>query len=282
MEAEMRAQISLTVPESKRVIAKGIAAMPAVRKAFRSGRIFLKGGTTVSAVCQELTGKPMLIAGRISPQGTKMAQVYSAQYHCALLEKGRLLAVDDILEQTLETLRPEDVVVIGANIIDAFGNAAMMYGVALGGKPGRVISGLMSETKNLIVAAGLEKLVPGSLTEVIANTGRLNVDLSMGMAVGLTPIIGKIITEKEAVPLLADVTCMVIGKGGISGAEGATTLIVEGAEKEVKRVFQLILSLKGAGVSGIAESLPDCIAPHEKCKVHRACIYKRKKLSEKS
>ena len=277
----MRAQISLTVSESKKIIAKGIAALPVVRKAFRSGKIFLKGGTTVSAVCEELTGKPMLIAGRISPQGTKMAQDYSGQYHSALIEKGNLLAVDDILEQTLENLHPDDVVIIGANIIDAFGNAAMMYGVALGGKPGRVISGLMSETKNVIVAASLEKLVPGSLTEIIANTGRINVDLSMGMAVGLTPVIGKILTEKEAILHLGDVTCMVIGKGGISGAEGATTMIIEGPEKEVKKVFQLIMSVKGAGVSGIAESLPDCVAPHEKCKVHRACIYKRKKLPAK-
>ena len=277
----MRAQISLTVSESKKIIAKGIAALPVVRKAFRSGKIFLKGGTTVSAVCEELTGKPMLIAGRISPQGTKMAQDYSGRYHSALIEKGNLLAVDDILEQTLENLHPDDVVIIGANIIDAFGNAAMMYGVALGGKPGRVISGLMSETKNVIVAASLEKLVPGSLTEIIANTGRINVDLSMGMAVGLTPVIGKILTEKEAILHLGDVTCMVIGKGGISGAEGATTMIIEGPEKEVKKVFQLIMSVKGAGVSGIAESLPDCVAPHEKCKVHRACIYKRKKLPAK-
>ena len=100
----------------------------------------------------------------------------------------------------------------------------------------------------------------------------------MGMAVGLTPIIGKIITEKEALPLLGDVTCMVIGEGGISGAEGATTMIMDGAEKQVKKVFQLVMSIKGAGVSGIAESLPDCVAPHEKCKNHRACIYKRKRL----
>ncbi len=274
----MRAQLSLTVSESKKIIAKGIAALPAVRKAFRSGRIFLKGGTTVSAVCEELTGKPMLIAGRISPQGTKMAQDYSARYHCALIEKGNLLAVDDILEETLENLQRDDVLIVGANIIDAFGNAAMMYGVALGGKPGRIISGLMSETKNVIVAVSLEKLVPGSLTEIIANTGRINVDLSMGMAVGLTPVIGKIITEKDAIPLLGGVTCMVIGKGGISGAEGGTTMIIEGTEKEVKKVFQFIMSIKGTGVSGIADSLPDCVAPHEKCKSHRACIYKRKKL----
>jgi len=55
-------------------------------------------------------------------------------------------------------------------------------------------------------------------------------------------------------------------------------MIIEGTKKEVKKVFQLVMSIKGAGVDGIAESLPDCVAPHEKCKNHRACIYKRKSL----
>ena len=51
---------------------------------------------------------------------------------------------------------PEDVVIIGANAIDSLGNAAMMYGAPFGGPPGRIISGLMSECRNVIVAAGLE------------------------------------------------------------------------------------------------------------------------------
>jgi len=82
----MKAQVSLTVNEAKRIIAKGIAALPEVQMAFTSGKIFLKGGTTVSAVCEELIGKPMLIAGRISPQGTMMANTFSGKFHCALIE----------------------------------------------------------------------------------------------------------------------------------------------------------------------------------------------------
>ena len=99
----------------------------------------------------------------------------------------------------------------------------------------------------------------------------------MGMSVGLTPIVGRLMTEKEAVPLLGKVACTVIGKGGLFGAEGGTTLQIEGAKGDVEAVFQIIRSVKGAGVSGLPESLPDCIAPHAKCKAHRGCIYKKAK-----
>jgi hypothetical protein len=51
--------------------------------------------------------------------------------------------------------------------------------------------------------------------------GRKDVDVSCGMAVGLIPLYGKVITEKDAVEILAKSNCKVIGKGGILGAEGS-------------------------------------------------------------
>ena len=270
----MKAQVSLTVHETKRIIAKGIALLPEVKKALKSGKIFLKGGTTVSAVCEELIGKPLLIAGRISPKGTTTSNVTSGKFHSALIIKGKLHAVDETLEESVATLRANDVAILGANAIDVYGNAALMYGVALGGKPARIISGLMAEINHIIVAVGLEKLVPGSINDIILKTGRKDVNLSMGMSVGLTPIVGHIMTEKDAVPLLGNVSCTVIGKGGISGAEGGTTMQIEGAKRDVEKVFQVIHALKGLGISGLSESLPGCIAPNEKCKAHRGCIYK--------
>jgi hypothetical protein len=274
---KMRVQVTLTVNESKRIIAKGVAKLPVVKRALRSGKIFLKGGTTVSCVCEELAGKPLEISGRIVPNGTKAGRFKSGKFHCALIERGELLDVYETLENTIENLGAEDVAVIGANAIDVYGNAAMMYGSPLGSKPGRIISGLMAEICNIIVPAGLEKLVPGSIAESIVKSGRKHIDRSMGMAVGLTPVIGTIITEKDAVPLLGDVTCTVIGRGGILGAEGATTMIIEGNERQVENVFQIILSVKGAKISGIPESLPECIPTDERCKSHRACMYKRSK-----
>ncbi|MCK5552105.1 MAG: hypothetical protein KAJ09_03095 [Deltaproteobacteria bacterium] len=273
----MRAQVTVTVNEAKRIIAKGISRMPSVQNALRSGKIFLKGGTTVSCVSEELTGKPLRISGRIVPEGTKTAQVQSLGFHCALIEGGELIDADESLEQTIENLKAQDVAVIGANAIDVFGNSALMYGIALGGGPGRIISGVIAEIENIIIAAGLEKLVPGSITDIVTKAGRKNVDRSIGMAVGLIPLGGRIITEKDAISLLAEVSCTVVGRGGVFGAEGATTMIIEGDKREVENVFQIILSLKDQKVSGTQKSLPSCTAPHERCKIHRACIYKKTK-----
>ncbi len=272
----MLIQVTLTVHEAKRVIAKGIARLPEVQEAFRSGKIYLKGGTTVSALCEELAGRPLRISGRIVPAGAKAAGTALTGFYSVIIEHGECVDVDDRLEEAVEGLGPRDVAVLGANAIDPFGNAVMMCGSSLGGKPGRVISGLMAEIKNIIIAAGFEKLVPGPLPEIIQQYGRKEIDLSMGLAVGLAPLVGRIVTEKDAIPLLSDVKCAVIGMGGIFGAEGATTMIIEGEEEEVKKVYRILSSVKGAKVSGIPESLVECQTPSERCKLHRTCVYKKK------
>lgn len=273
----MRIQVTLTVSESKSIIAKGIAKIPVVKRALKHGKIFLKGGTTVSAVCEELIGNPLRISGRITPQGTKTSRIQSDKFHCAIIDCGKLLDIDQTLEEAVGTLKADDVAIIGANAIDVYGSCALMYGTAFGGKSGRIISGLMAELRNIIIAVGLEKLIPGSIVEAVSKTSRKGVDLSIGMAVGLTPIIGRIVTEREAISLLGDVDCFAIGKEGILGAEGATTMLIEGNKKEVEKVFKIISSIKGGDVSGIQESLSECISPHKKCRLHLACIYKKQR-----
>jgi len=273
----MKAQITLTVNEAKRMIAKGLAQHPVVQKAFKQGRILLKGGTTVSALAEELTGRPMRISGRISPLGTKTGKDFSGGFHMAIIEKEELKDAEDSLADIVSSLRGDDVAVTGANAIDVHGNAALMYGAPIGGGPGIIISGLMAEIPNVFVAAGLEKLVPGSLTDTIPKAARKGIRRSMGMAVGLTPISGQIVSENHAVELLAPVKCTVIGRGGILGAEGATTLLIEGEAGDVERVFEQARQIKGSEISGTTASLAECAFPHDKCKEHLACIYKNTK-----
>lgn len=272
----MKAQITLTVNEAKRIIAKGLSKHPAVQAALHKGKIFLKGGTTVSALAEELVNLPMRISGRISPRGTKTGNVYSGGYHCAVIENGALVDVEASLEATVSSLKADDVAIIGANAIDGYGNAAMMYGAPLGGGPGIIISGLLAEIPNIFIAAGLEKLVPGTLTNIIPRVARKGVRYSMGMAVGLTPISGQIISEDKAIELLARVDCTVIGRGGVMGAEGASTLLIEGEESQVEAVFKIATAVKGADISATSASIAECTFPHDKCKNHFACMYKRK------
>jgi hypothetical protein len=267
--------VTLTVPEGKWLIAKGIATRTDIKKAFRHGKIFLKGGTTVSAICEELCGRPLRISGRVTPKGTKSSTEIEEVWHCAMIEKGSLKNIDGQVEQEVSRLKKGDIVIFGANAFDNYGNAAMMIGRALGGGPGRVWCGMMSEVSKVIIAVGTEKIVPGNLNDVIRHTGRREVDLAMGMAVGLIPIRGEIYTEMEAIQTLAKVHPQIIGRGGIRGAEGATTLIVDGEKKEVLKIFRLLKSLEGIGESGLEESLEEC-QPGNKCKFHLACIYAKK------
>ncbi|WP_221039512.1 hypothetical protein [Gelria sp. Kuro-4] len=269
----MKAQITLTVSEGKRLIAKAIANLPEVQQALREGKILLKGGTTVSAVAEELAGIALRISGRITPRGTRAGREQLPAPHTVLLERGLWRNVDAELEEAVLGMAPSDVAVCGANLIDASGRAAIMAGSPLGGKPGKVLAALEAEGITTIIAAGLEKLSPCSITEAIAAAGRRDTSRSMGMAVGLIPVPGRVITEVTAITLLAPVKATVIGRGGIDGAEGSTTLAVEGEAENVERLWELVLALKGARTSGAEGSLVECRRGGPNCQLHVGCIY---------
>ncbi len=271
---EIRIQVTLTVSEGKRVIARAIASLPEVRKALEKGKILLKGGTTVSAVAEELAGRPLKISGRISPRGTRGTINKTLQGHCLLLMAGKSEIVDHNLKEVIETLKPGDVVVIGANAIDLDGNAAMCIGAPLGGLPGEALGGMMGYGAKVLITAGLEKLIPGRISASIRAAGRNAMTQSQGMAVGMVPLIGQVFTETDALKALAEVACTVIAKGGIDGAEGSTTLVVVGEGSEVSKVVTLINELRNSQVSGIPESLEECQPGTSSCGNHNSCMYK--------
>jgi len=276
----MKAMVTLTVPEGKRLIARAIAQMPEVQRAREQGKILLKGGTTVSAIAEELVGVPLRISGRISPRGLRSAMVVHEAVHNMLIEGPHWRRVDDNLAEAARQLRRGDVLVLGANLIDVHGGAAIMAGARFGGYAGQYLSGLSAEGIPILVAAGLEKLIPGTVQGAIRVAGRQQVDLSIGMAVGLIPICGQVITEVEALKLLAPVECQVVGKGGVDGAEGGAVLAFWGEEGDVKRLFRLVLDLKGATTSALPESMVECIGASNRCRDHRACIYRSPKLAD--
>lgn len=272
----MRAQVSLTVPEGKLLIARAIAGFPEVRYALENGRILLKGGTTTSALAEELAGVPLRVSGRVSPRGAKSSGSGLRETpHSILIERGQWRNVDDDLPATVSSMCPEDVAVLGANIIDSQGRAAMMAGRVLGGFPGQVMTGIMAQGIQVIVAAGLEKMIPGSVDDSVRSAGMAGCDWSMGMSVGLMPVVGRVVTEIEAVKSIAKVECAVIGRGGIDGAEGGTTLALAGETAEVQKVIDAVLAVKGARNRGSAESWPECRAGSVNCREHHCCVWKQ-------
>lgn len=59
------------------------------------------------------------------------------------------------------------------------------------------------------------------------------------------PIPGEVITEIEAIRILTGARAVVIGKGGISGAEGSVTMLILGEGPQLDQAKQLIGSVKG-------------------------------------
>jgi hypothetical protein len=274
----MRIQITLTTSEAKKMIAKGIKAHPRVQQVRKKGRIILKGGTTVSAISEELCGRPMKISGMITPKGTltsKFEQEIDLP-HALILQGNQMIPLDsrEAWDKEALDLNPKDLVITGANAFDVYGQAVLMAGSYAGGRALPSFHAMLLEGIPFLIAVGLEKLVPGNLWDVIPLAGRKKVDFSYGMSVGLMPVFGEIFTEVEALETLAQVEAYVIGKGGIHGAEGSTTLLIEGPKKEVLKIDQLYQKVRGAGLSGLPQNLVPCARGCPSCKRHIKCLYK--------
>ncbi len=275
----MRIQITLTSPEGKRIIAKGIKALPGVQKIQKRGKILLKGGTTVSAVSEELCGKPISISGMITPKGTLTSR-FKHQIpwpHGQILERNRMIPLHsrEDWEKVIPTFTPEDLVITGANAFDSRGRAALMAASYDGGRSLSFFQTLLIEGVPFLIAVGLEKWVPGNLEEVIPLAGRKKAGFSYGAAVGLIPVFGRLFTEVEALESLAGVKAWVIGRGGIHGAEGSTTFLVDGPSKEVLKIDKHYQSVKGSGLSGDLRNLIPCQRGSLSCKNHIGCLYKK-------
>ena len=114
----------------------------------------------------------------------------------------------------------------------------------------------------------------------------------MGMAVGIVPLTGIVVTETDAISMLADVKATVIAAGGIMGAEGSTTFIMEGERAEVRKAWDIIAEIKGATLSCQAETLAECEPQGDVCQgfiiedgvqvpKHWSCAYREKDSVEK-
>lgn len=74
-----------------------------------------------------LSGTPMRICGQISKNGMKRSKAESQGAHSLLYKHGEIQNVDSCLEHTLQTMGPGGLFVTGANALDAFGHAALLY-----------------------------------------------------------------------------------------------------------------------------------------------------------
>ncbi len=242
----MKAQVTLTPSEGKRLIAKALLKHEKIKGALESGIVVINLGTTNAFLAEELLNKEVLkarfAAGMIDGQGTCVVPKVE-RMGSIVLRNGEV--IDEDAEKITRSMGPGDLFLKGANAVDSNGKAWVMLASETGGTLGHVLGTLMARGVPIIVPVGLEKYVPAPLDNVAMKAGIHQMDCSIGMPVGIMPVPGEVISEREAFKLLGDVEVHIMGAGGIGGGEGSYIFLIEGGEEEVENIFNIVKEIKG-------------------------------------
>lgn len=243
----MQASFVLTVAESKRLIAKGVAQHPVARRALDKGLVAVVKGTTNAYVAEELQGAPMdkwpYARGRTIPATCRPQRRAPAPEVADLILRNGA-PVEMGLEEAAAAMQPGDVYIKGANALDYRSRtAAVLIGAGDMGTTGLYLRSAWTSRAHLVMPVGLEKQVAGDLHE--ASAWAAAEPQADGSGVMLYPVRGVIITEIEALAVLAGVETVQIGAGGVLGAEGSVRLLVRGDADQVRKALALIHSIQG-------------------------------------
>jgi hypothetical protein len=250
----MRALVTFTVAESKKLIAKAVVRHPIVARALADHTIILGGGTTNAFVYTEMTGKPMdpgsFAVGIICPEGPCVSGVprKAKASGYIIFIKGIEQQNTDI-EDILTGLGAEDVFIKGANALDPEGRVGVIVGHAECGHGGvgRLWTRTVSQGIPVVMPVGLEKRIPCSIYEASSKVGIKTVQYSTGEHFGLFIPHGNVIvlTEIEAIRDLTGAKATVVSAGGVNGAEGALVFSIEGTKEQIDKMIQLVDEVKG-------------------------------------
>jgi hypothetical protein len=247
-------QFIVTPAAGKRLIAKAIVEHPAVQSALESGTVAVIAGTTNGYVAEALLaaigqgesfsrrrffrgitlppGRARTESGRLPDEGEFPGDV--------IIVNGEWREGETIFD-VVDDLKSGDVVLKGANALDLTGRKAAIYiGHPEAGTIGAALQVVVGRRVRLIVPVGVEKRVPGDLTETAL---KVNAPGSSGPR--LLPVPGEVVTELDAVTQLTGATAELVAAGGVGGAEGCVWLGVSGSESERTAASTLLKSVAG-------------------------------------
>ncbi len=236
-----------TVAESKRLIAKAVAKMPIVEKALSDGTVIVCKGTTNTYVAEELLGKKIAhgayVLGHVLPEKSDKRLPKVEPLGEVVIAKGKYRP-EISLDEALKQLKPGDVVIKGGNALDyANQSVGVWTGSSTGGTTGKITPYIKAGKAHLVIPIGLEKLVAGKVEDIAAKTTE-PVDKATPMP-RMQILKGEIVTEIEALKILADVDAFQASAGGIGGAEGAVWIVWRGPREKVEQARKIAESVRG-------------------------------------
>lgn len=241
-----KAVIVLNPSESKRLIAKAVVKLTPVQNAFKKGRIIIIGSTTNAFVAEELTGRKInkyyYAAGLVS-EGKLGGNPPDVRLKPFVFQNGVKQEINP--SDMVKEFTADDVYIKSANAVDPEGNAGVLMSDDTGGTIGAALGILNSRGSHLITPVGLEKMI-SSVIKASVLCGKQTFLKAMGDPIGYMPLVNSmVITEIEALRILADVEAVHIASGGVGGSEGAVTLVIEGTKSQVDKGFKVAEKVKG-------------------------------------
>ncbi len=269
-------QVSLTPSESKKLIAKSLTKLDYFRDALENGIVLIHPSSTTYFLYKEITGKypeKSWVCGVIVEKGACINQEMLEELKKSgatedigkfsqfwVFKRGELLENPPPVLKLVKMMGKRDVYVKTGNAIDPEGNVGVLVGAPDGrGTVGRLYEASKERGFKVLIPIGLEKLVPS--VKVASNAANpKNVKYSYGMPLYLFPISGHVVTEIEAIKILTGAKAVPIASGGLSGAEGSTTLVVDGTEEQLIELKEILREVKGVKLPKIqTPKCDDCV-----------------------
>ncbi|MHA1521522.1 MAG: hypothetical protein ACTSVZ_07230 [Promethearchaeota archaeon] len=253
MKNRNRKVFVLNPSQSRRLIAKGVTQLPQIRSALQKGRVYVSRGSTNAYILEEIYqilgisqefNKGDLVAGQIVPgekfmkwwinKGNRMDEV--------LFKDGKPQLIEDRVKD-VRRFRQGDIFLKGANALDTEGVPAVLAGGKDGGTIGTLQGVLQAKGIEVVCPIGLEKLVIHNVQETQLLMGTENMDMpGEGIPCGLIPMpYATVITEIEALEVLFECEVFHVASGGVGGAEGSISLLIEAYDDgEMNRINALM------------------------------------------
>jgi len=230
---------------AKRLIGKGMTALPDIQAVLKTGTLVILGGTTNGYVAEEILtsigqaegfSRVGFRRGMTVAPGAKPIQ--ADLEGDVIIRDGEYVRGQTIYD-VVDDLKAGDIIVKGANAFDPMNKPAVLIGHPKGGTILAAMTAVIGRRVRLIMPVGLEKRVMEDLDELAAWT---NDPDATGPRLFVAP--GEVFTELEAIQVLTGAEATLLAAGGVYGAEGADWLGVRGTAEQEEAAAALIRSVR--------------------------------------
>lgn len=237
-------QVCVSTVMGKRLIGKGMAQHPAIKRVLAKGTLVIIAGTTNGYVAEEILTALKQAEG-FARLGFRRGMTIAPGAESLKAElAGDVVIRDGVWQKgqtifdVVEDLGAGDVILKGANAFDARRQAAVQVAHPQGGTITSALTAVLGRRVQLIVPVGLEKRVLEDVNVLAQRCLALD-----AQGPRLLPIPGEMFTEIDAIKLLTGAEACLIAAGGVYGAEGASWLGLSGSEAQIQAASELVKSV---------------------------------------